>query len=449
MNTETAKSIDKRLYTIHPSRKLQVSKDEYTLSHFHENLAYRYATQRNDTDPGKLLESMKERYLWYRKSWRGLPREAIKQQIGGDYVNQFKTPPLSIDLETAALCNLACPFCFRQWIATPDKIMDSELAFGLIDQAAELGVPSLKFNWRGEPMMHPKLPQLINYAKKKGILETLINTNATFLDQTAANKLIDAGLDTLIYSFDGGTEKTYLNMRPGRFKDNSFSEVYENIKNFALLKKEKGAPFPFTKIQMVLTDEAFPEQEQYYQLFSDYVDEVTTAAYMERGGNLRVLQPEDRASLVAALPNDRNNLDDIQYWKETDGTLYLETGRLPCEQPFQRLMVSYDGRVFMCCLDWGNEHPLGYVSDKSFTKGDTDYTSVLERAEKNKKGYELMNLTMPERYTNPKKIVRTLGEIWNGREINSIRERHVRGALESIPICKKCTFKDTYAWKQV
>ena len=91
MDTETAKSIDKRLYTIHPSRKLQVSKDEYTLSHFHENLAYRYATQRNDTDPGKLLESMKERYLWYRKSWRGLPREAIKQQIGGDYVNQFNT----------------------------------------------------------------------------------------------------------------------------------------------------------------------------------------------------------------------------------------------------------------------------------------------------------------------------------------------------------------------
>ena len=417
--------------------------------HFHKNFAYIYAAQRDGTNPEKLLKSMKERYLWYRNSWRGLPREAIKQQIGRDYVNKFQIPPLSIDLETAALCNLACPFCYRQSIATPDKIMDSELAFELIDQAADLGVPSLKFNWRGEPMMHPKLPDLINYAKKKGILETFINTNATFLDHAAADKLIEAGLDTLIYSFDGGTEKTYLNMRPGRFTNNSFSAVFENIKNFALLKKEKGASFPFTKIQMVLTDEAFPEQEEYYHLFRDYVDEVTTAAYMERGGNLNVLQPEDRASLMAALPSDRNDLDDIQYWKETDGTLYLETGRLPCEQPFQRLMVSYDGRVFMCCIDWGNEHPLGYVSDKSFIKGDADYKSVLARAAKNKKGYELMDLTMPKRYTNPKKIVRTLREIWDGREIASVRERHVRGKLESIPICKKCTFKDTYAWKQI
>ena len=86
MDTENAKSIDQRLYTIHPSRKLQVSKDEYTLSHFHKNFAYIYAAQRDDTDPEKLLKSMKERYLWYRNSWRGLPREAIKQQIGRDYV---------------------------------------------------------------------------------------------------------------------------------------------------------------------------------------------------------------------------------------------------------------------------------------------------------------------------------------------------------------------------
>ena len=67
----------------------------------------------------------------------------------------------------------------------------------------------------------------------------------------------------------------------------------------------------------------------------------------------------------------------------------------------------------------------------------------------NKKGYELMELTMPMRYTKPKQLVRTLDEIWNSQEINSVRELHVRGKLESIPVCNKCTFKDTYAWKKV
>ena len=57
-----------------------------------------------------------------------------------------------------------------------------------------------------------------------------INTNATTLDKKA-EKLINSGLDQIIFSFDGGTKKTYEKMRPGRFK-NKFNKIYENIKNF-------------------------------------------------------------------------------------------------------------------------------------------------------------------------------------------------------------------------
>ena len=40
---------------------------------------------------------------------------------------------------------------------------------------------------------------------KKGILETIINTNATNLTEKIP-KLIEAGLDLIIYSFDGGSK---------------------------------------------------------------------------------------------------------------------------------------------------------------------------------------------------------------------------------------------------
>ena len=66
--------------------------------------------------------------------------------------------------------------------------------------------------------MHPKLSNFIKYAKEKGILETIINTNATNLTIENSNKLIESGLDLIIYSFDGGTKETYEKMRPGRFK---------------------------------------------------------------------------------------------------------------------------------------------------------------------------------------------------------------------------------------
>jgi hypothetical protein len=111
-------------------------------------------------------------------------------------------------------------------------------------------------------------------------------------------------------------------------------------------------------------------------------------------------------------------------------------------------MVSYDGRVFMCCIDWGNEHPIGYVSDDYFEKGDLDYKEVLKNAESGKKGFELMDLKMPRRYVDPIRSVRGLREIWSGSEIGRVREKHVCGQLEDVEVCKKCTFKDTYAWEE-
>ena len=38
-----------------------------------------------------------------------------------------------------------------------------------------------------------------------------------------AKKIINSGLDLMIYSFDGGSKKSYEKMRPGRFKKNNFN----------------------------------------------------------------------------------------------------------------------------------------------------------------------------------------------------------------------------------
>ena len=38
---------------------------------------------------------------------------------------------------------------------------------------------------------------------------------------------------------------------------------------------------------------------------------------------------------------------------DIDNTIFISQKRLPCEQPFQRLQITYDGKVSMCCYDWG------------------------------------------------------------------------------------------------
>ena len=37
------------------------------------------------------------------------------------------------------------------------------------------------------------------------------------------------------------------------------------------------------------------------------------------------------------------------------------------KQTFQRLMITYNGRVGMCCHDWGAQHGVGFVSNDAFT----------------------------------------------------------------------------------
>ena len=124
----------------------------------------------------------------------------------------------------------------------------------------------MKFNWRGEPLLNPKLPEIIDYAKKKGILETMINTNATKLNEEMSEKLIKSGLDIMIYSFDGGTKDTYEKMRPGRFGKNNFDDIYKNILNFSKIRKKLNSQLPRTKIQMILTDETRKVQKEYFEL---------------------------------------------------------------------------------------------------------------------------------------------------------------------------------------
>lgn len=440
----------KRNYAIEQLSSTEEDKLNFMLGSMKNNKAFLDAAlnlEKKD-DKDLLLQKHKDKYLNYRKNWRNFPKMAISKKLYGDDLKKIDAPPLCIDVELAAVCDLACPHCYRQTIATPDKIMKKELAFKIIDQASLLKVPSMKFNWRGEPLLNPQLPEIISYAKSKGILETIINTNATKLNDKVSNALIDAGLDLIIYSFDGGTKETYEFMRPGRFKKNSFEDVYYNIINFARIKNSRKSILPRTKIQMVLTHETINEVDSYLNLFQDVVDDVSVKQYTERGGKIKDFNDSQKNKINEFIK--KNNISgNYELMRSLDGTLFISDGRLPCEQPYQRLLVTYDGRVSMCCYDWGSMHTIGYVDELAIKLGDKDYNDVKNKAENKTKGFEMMNLKMPFKFNEPEKIVSTLSEIWTGKEIDHIRKKQNENKVNEVKICKKCPFKETYSWKKI
>ena len=132
-----------------------------------------------------------------------------------------------------------------------------------------------------------------------------------------------------------------------------------------------------------------------------------------------------------------------------DQRLFISKGRIPCDQIFQRLMVTFDGRIGMCCHDWGAQHCIGYIDDLGF-KHEEAIKGLEEKIKSNKKGFELLkNTKKPNKFNEPKKEINKLDDIWNNDELNFIRDQHKEFKSDSIDVCKNCSFKDTYSWIEI
>ena len=99
-------------------------------------------------------------------------------------------------------CNLKCVHCYAH---AQDRSFDNELTtrqgLELIDDLARFGVPVILFSG-GEPLVRKDLPELADYAVKKG-MRAVISTNGTLISPKMARTLKDIGLSYVGISLDG------------------------------------------------------------------------------------------------------------------------------------------------------------------------------------------------------------------------------------------------------
>ncbi len=208
------------------------------------------------------------RYKEYRKKWSLWP----KSLEVGDF-------PLFIDLEVTSTCNLRCPFCATTFRGR--KIKKGFISFKtvrrIIDQGAEKGLFGIKFNIRGESLLHPQIHDFVRYAKKKGLIDVYFNTNAMLLTEGVSRRLIDAGLDRISVSVEGFTEEVYQKHRVGA----NFNTLLANLQNMQRLKRMLDVEHPRVRIQSVLIDDLKPIINDYRDFWSRRADEVALLDYKE------------------------------------------------------------------------------------------------------------------------------------------------------------------------
>lgn len=251
-----------------------------------------------------------QEYFDYRKKWMEYPQKRI--------VSSF---PLHLDIETTDLCNLKCPMCPRTIMDEQEKLnkhkyISKEDYINIIDQAIEHGVKSIKLQYLGEPLLHKDIVFQVEYAKKKGVIDVMFNTNASLLTKKLGKQILEAGLDKLFISFDAINPKLYEQQRVGT----SIGKVIDNVYEFIKLRNEIS-PKTHVRLSMVM-----------------YPNEI----WKKQFDAMKIMWDGLVDSLGYGIFNERDKFKRIEF-EPVDGFV--------CEQLFQRMMLKCNGNVSVCCTD--------------------------------------------------------------------------------------------------
>ncbi len=158
--------------------------------------------------------------------------------------------PSYLQIEPVGQCNLRCQMCSIQF--RKDGPPFGPLAFMEWDAFTRIiqGFPTLQelhLQGLGEPMMHPRFFDMVQYATSRGIRVTT-NSNLTILNRHRAERLVSSGLDTLHVSIDGATAETYERIRLRSRLD----RVLRNVNLVNVARRELGARLPRMKMVSVI-----------------------------------------------------------------------------------------------------------------------------------------------------------------------------------------------------
>lgn len=255
-------------------------------------------------------------YQKYRWKWENYPKKYIVEKV-----------PIHLDLELTTRCNLKCIMCPRTNNNIPIMDMPLKLIKRIIDEFAEKGGSSIKFVYLGEAFLYPHLFEVIKYAKKKGIIDTMIATNGNLIDRKNAIGIIKSGLDFIIFSIDSCHSEIYEQIR---VKGN-LNKVIEGLNFLNQLKRFYDLDKPKIQIQAIPMDSNKEEIKsgEYERYFEQYADVIRFSPYCE------------------------------------DYTIKRTLGAKPdfyCGQVYQRMTIRADGKIQTCCGERKDSKIVGDIN---------------------------------------------------------------------------------------
>jgi MoaA/NifB/PqqE/SkfB family radical SAM enzyme len=264
--------------------------------------------------------------------------------------------PIIIDIEATNACNFSCVFCptGNHAMKRPTGLMRASTIYQILkgckralDAGHQIGV---RFIGWGEPAMNHQLPTFIKTFADAGVL-THLNTNGSMIDRQGpkSRDLIKAGLHSIKFSMQGVDVASFAEARQTDF----FEEMIQTVKAFRRERDRQDimGRKPWIQVSTTTTDESEERIKDFLDTFEPLCDEISTGKtifgfFDER--NTRMTEREStayhRMIKVAAGP------DELQHPN-------------PCPEVYDKLTISWDGTVRVCCNDYNGNTDLGNINE--------------------------------------------------------------------------------------
>jgi radical SAM protein with 4Fe4S-binding SPASM domain len=293
----------------------------------------------------------------------------------GAALNRPIVGPRMVGLEITHFCNLKCGFCEshghlmpapiiqRRSYAGDRKSMDLDTIQRLARSLAKSGVPWVELSGKGDPVVHPKLPEIIRILKAEGLRCSMFTTGSIPRPDLAAT-LVECGLDRLNVSLNAATRETWAKVAG---KD-MFDKALGFLKEVLELKRRRGSKEPWVRVSFVVCKDNWQDMALSVELLKELgVNEGGWSVMGEMPENVSLqLDTEQAAELRAAIPGWKSTLaaagvghDLDSFAKDLELRIRASGQQGPQENPLQKELPCYegwmhavigpDGAVAPCC----------------------------------------------------------------------------------------------------
>ena len=251
------------------------------------------------------MDYVTEEYQEYRRKWI----MAAKR-----FLFDF---PLCLEIEVSYYCNLKCPVCAREVLGDYGErgLIERKLYSRIINNAARHKMPAILLAHEAEPLINPRLSDMIKEARDAGIIDIGMHTNANLLTEETSENLINAGITRINFSIDATNEEVYNEVRPG----GDFNAVVNNTLAFLKLKDKLKRRNIRTRVSFVVQHNNKHQKKNFYEFWKDKVNVISFQ------------------TLVDFKKFDNRDKNANSYKKD-----------FVCNRTWQLMIVRYNGNVVPC-----------------------------------------------------------------------------------------------------